>query len=399
MKGLLITGSVIVLEVVTALALIPLTDRARVQPTDFVNFYLGASMVRKGEGSNLYRPEAQDAAYQSLLHRRSNQYFLHPAFEAAALAPLTVLSLEHAFIVWTLMNVALLGFLPMVLMNSIPLLEAKPYTGLLGFCLLPTLTALTLGQDSILLLFVISTAYVFLGKRADGAAGLLLSLASVKFQYVVILLPLLLLSRRWRVGVGFSLGCACLAVVSSLITGWRGLMNYFTFVRSFDAHSGYGALNTALMTNARGFVIGMGWAASSSIYWLMAIILIGTGAVAAWTQRDRRNDGLLFALFLTIALAAAQYSHFPDLTVMFLPVLLALDYLRDRGVQTISRKILFLCCLAIFFWPFLLLLFGGHYWWNSRIYLVFPLLVFFIGTMFVELHFANQPERLAARTL
>jgi hypothetical protein len=395
MKGLLITCSVIVLEVVTALALIPLTDRARVQATDFVNFYLGASIVRKGAGANLYQPETQEAGYQSLLGRRSNQYFLHPPFEAALLAPLTVLSLEHAFIVWTLINIALLGFLPLILMDCIPLLESKPYAGMLGFCLLPTLTALTLGQDSILLLFVISSSYAFLCKKADGTAGLALALAVIKFQYVVILLPLLLLTRRWRLGAGFGLGCVCLAVLSSLITGWHGLAGYFKFVRAFDAHSGYGGLNPALMTNARGFFAGMGWAAGSSAYWLMGILLIGMGVVGAWTLRNRPNDGLMFALFLTIALAATPYSHFPDLTVMFLPILLALNHLR-AGIETTTRRCLLLGCLAMFLWPFLLLLLGGHFWWNSRIYLVFPLLVLFIGALFVEVQLTRNRSLRAA---
>ncbi|MGO9124598.1 MAG: glycosyltransferase family 87 protein [Terriglobales bacterium] len=396
-KGFLITGSVIVLEVATALALVPLTDRARVQSTDFVNFYVAASIVRNGDGVKLYQQETQDAGYQSLLQRRSNQYFLHPAFEAAVLAPLTVLGLERAFILWTLINIALFGFLPLLLMSSIPLLDAKPFAGMLGFCLLPTLTAITLGQDSILLLLLISSSYIFLHKKADGAAGLVLSLATIKFQYVVILFPLLLLSRRWRVATGFALGCVCLMFVSSLITGWHGLQDYFNFVRAFDAHSGYGGLNPALMTNARGFFAGMGWVRpGSSAYWPIEIILIGMGVVAAWTCRTRQNDGLMFALLLTIALAAAPYSHFPDLTVVFLPILLVLDHLRSMGIQTAPRKLLLLCCLALFVWPFVLLLFGGHYWWNSRIYLMFPLLVLFILALFAEVRLAKSTAPMAA---
>src|SRR5579872_4489437 len=108
-KTLLVILGAAVLECITALVLVPLTNRDRVERTDFVNFYIGASMVREGKGPILYDRGAQDEAYRKILGRKSNQYFLHPAFEAAALAPLTSLGLERGFLVWNLVNVGLLG--------------------------------------------------------------------------------------------------------------------------------------------------------------------------------------------------------------------------------------------------------------------------------------------------
>jgi hypothetical protein len=207
MRVLPIMVSAVVLQIAIALVLIPLTDRARVLPTDFVNFYMGASIVARGQGAELYQRETQDASYQRLLHQESHRYFLHPAYEAAALSPLTHLRLEQAFVLWTLINIAFLSFLPLILIKCAPLVRAKPYLGMFSFCLFPCLTALTLGQDSIVLLFVISLTYLLLSRNRDLAAGFLLSLATIKFQYVLILLPLLLLSRRFRLGVGFALGC------------------------------------------------------------------------------------------------------------------------------------------------------------------------------------------------
>jgi len=380
----LIAGTVLVVEIATALVLIRWTDRARVQPTDFVNFYVGASIVRSGSGANLYRPETQVATYQSLLGRKSNQYFLHPPFEALALAPLSLLSLERAFILWSLMNVAFLGFLPLILAKCVPWIEARPYAGLLAFCLLPSLTALTLGQDSILLLFVICLSYLLLSQKRDLASGLALSLATIKFQYVVILLLFLMLSRRWRLVAGLGLGCVFLAAVSSWVVGWHGFTDYFKFLRTFDAHSGYGSLHPALMANVRGFAAGMGWPNRFFVY-AMEAFLIAVGALAAWANRHRPSDGLMFALFLMIALAASPYAHFSDLTVSFLPIVLALDRLYTAGLQDPSQKVLLFCCVAMFVLPYLLVLLGGHYWWNSRIFLVFPLLVVFILALAAEI--------------
>lgn len=383
MKVLPIVASAVVLQIVTALVLIPLTDRARVLPTDFVNFYMGASIVARGQGPELYQRQTQDASYEQLLHRESNQYFLHPAYEAAALSPLTHLPLEQAFVLWTLINVGVLSLLPLLLINCVPLINAKPCLGMLVFCLLPCLTALTLGQDSIILLFVISLTYLLLSRNRDLAAGFVLSLATIKFQYVLVLLPLLLLSRRFRLGAGFALGCSCLAVLSFWVTGWHGFVDYFNFLRAFQAHAGYGSMQPALMANARGFAAGMEWSAQPFVL-VMQSILIGLGVAAAWASGFRRSDGLTFALFLMISLGASPYAHFPDLTVAFLPIVLVVDHLGSVGLQSNIRKILLSCCIAMFLLPYALLLLGGHYWWNSRIYWMFPVQVLFIFGLTAE---------------
>jgi hypothetical protein len=389
----LVILSVVLLEIAATLTLVPLTNRERVASTDFVNFYVGASIVHAGGGATLYRREVQDAAFKSILGHTSTQYFLHPAFEAALFAPMTRLSLERAFILWSLINVGLLGILPLILMYCIPLVGARPYLGQLGFCFLPALVAMVLGQDSALLLLVISSSYLLIRKEKEVSAGLVLSLATIKFQYVLILVPLLLLSRKMRVGAGFGLGCAFLGIVVSLITGLGGLMEYFGFVRSFEAHSGYGGLNPTLMVNIRGFLAGIGETAHSSFLVVAGgIALFGLGVGASRTARDASKFGLTFALYVTIALAAAPYAHFPDMTILLLPLLLALDYVATVGMKSFLRKLICLCCVLMFVGPFLLLVFGGHYWWNSRIYLVFPMIVLFSVALASELYFQKMPR-------
>jgi len=77
------------------------------------------------------------------------------------------------------------------------------------------------------------------------------------------------------------------------------------------------------------------------------------------------------------------------MTVLLLPLLLALDYIAGMGIKSFSRKLICACCVLMLVWPFLLLVLGGHYWWNSRIYLVFPVIVLFIGALTSELHFSK----------
>jgi alpha-1,2-mannosyltransferase len=386
MKRAVLIG-VLIIEIVLAVTLVPHADRSLIQSTDFVNFYEAASIIRQGKGAMLYRRETQDPVLQSILGHPSNQYFLHPPFEAAALAPLSYLKIEQAFVVWSLINAGLLGLMPLVLMPYAPVAAKRPYLGLLGFAFLPALTALTLGQDSILLLFIISSAYLLISKELELAAGLVLALALIKFQYLLILLPLLLVWRKSRVVAGFAVGGAFLVFVSWLIVGTGGLIEYVRFVRSFDLHSGYGGLNQALMVNWRGFLAGIGKAEPSSAYfWVGEIILLLPGLFCLRVPQTARTRALIFALFIAVALAAAPYAHFPDMTVLLLPIFLAGSYIQTAPGETAwGQKLIALCCVSLFVWPGLLLVLGGHYWWNSRIYLTFPVLLLFIVSLGFEL--------------
>ena len=397
MKRVVLIGA-LTIEIVLAVTLVPHADRARLQSTDFVNFYAAASIIRQGKGAMLYRRETQDPVLQSILGHNSNQYFLHPPFEAAALVPLSYLKIEQAFVVWSLINVGLLGLLPLVLIPCVPAVAKRPYLGLLGFAFLPALTALTLGQDSLLLLFILSSAYLLICKELEVAAGLVLALAMIKFQYLLVLLPLLFLWRKSRVVAGFAVGGVFLVFISWLIMGTGGLIEYVRFVRSFDLHSGYGGLSPALMINWRGFLAGIGKASPSPAYfWGGEIILLLTGLLCLRVPQTARTRALIFALFVAVAVAAAPYAHFPDMTILLLPVLLAESYVQTASSKTVVQKLIAFCCVSLFVWPLILLALGGHYWWNSRIYLIFPVLVLFIVSLGFELHI--PAAQLLARVL
>ena len=390
MKRVVLIGALII-EIALALILFHRTDRASLQSTDFVNFYGAASLVRQGKGALLYRRETQDPVLQAILGYKSNQYFLHPPFEAAALVPLSYLKIEPAFVVWNLLNAGLLALLPLVLMPCLPLVAKKPYLGLLGFAFFPALTALTLGQDSILLLFILSSSYLLMCKNLEVAAGLVLALATIKFQYLLILVPLLLLWRKFRLVAGFVGGGALLVFVSTLITGTRGLLEYVRFVRTFELHSGYGGLNPSLMVNWRGFLAGIGQANRSQAYfWAGEIVLISLGLLCLGVRQRARAPGLIFALFISIAVAAAPYAHFEDMTMLLLPAFIGWDYVQTSPTRTAGTKLIAVCCASLFVWPLLLLVLGGHYWWNSRIYLTFPVLLLFIVSLGLELRISRE---------
>jgi Glycosyltransferase family 87 len=260
------------------------------------------------------------------------------------------------------------------------------------------LASLTLGQDSILLLFVISGAYLLSVKKRDFVAGLVLALATIKFQIVLILALLLLVSRKFRFIGGFVAGCALLALASVLVTGGSGIIEYFRFVRWFDLHNGFGNVNPASMMNWRGLLAGIGWENNQRLYSAIgSVILIALGIVASRWIRATKNQELGFSLYLAIALAASPYNYFQDAAILLLSIFLVMDLVVRRRMVGIRATLAGLCCVLMFVWPVVLLIFGGHYFWNSRIYLVFPVIVCLIALLAAELY--SQSAVLSASAI
>jgi hypothetical protein len=370
-----------------SVALMPWTSHERIQTTDFVNFYAAATIVREGHGAQLYRRETQDPVLKSILGRSVTDYFLHPPFEAVALIPLSFLTIERAFVVWTLANLALLGLLPLLFAKCVSFVDRRLYLGLLGFVFAPVMTGLALGQDSILVLFIITAAYLLYAKGRDFSSGLVLALATVKFQYIVILALLLFFSRKLRLIGGLMAGCGFLALASALVTGPAALVEYFRFVFTYNLHGGYGSIRPALMVNWRGLFAGMGWTSHTQAYSAVgSVLLLILGIACSRSVRAVENPDLAFSLFVAIALAASPYAHFQDATILLLPIFLAMDSVLSGRTGGTEGKVIAASCVLMFLSPIILLLTGGHYWWNSRIYLVFPAIVLFIAALAIELY-------------
>src|SRR5262249_30612609 len=64
--------------------------------------------------------------------------------------------------------------------------------------------------------------------------GLGLSLGLYKPPLLVLILPMLVLARRWRTLAGFAVGSLVLAAVSLLAFGWQGCLAYVNHIITFS---------------------------------------------------------------------------------------------------------------------------------------------------------------------
>jgi hypothetical protein len=387
MKRTVLLVGVLAIEVAMFVALIPSTRHDRLMATDFVNFYAAGTIVRAGNGATLYHAATQEPVLRSILGGESFNFFLHPPFFAAAMVPLSYLKIKSAFIVWTLFNLALVGFLPVILAECTSFVARRPILGLVGMSFFPLFTTLALGQSSIVLLFVLSMGYLLLTKRHDVAAGLVLALATIKFQYVLVIVGFLLIARKFRVVAGFAAGGAVLCLVSLLVTGPAGFAQYVRFVRDFNLHDGYGVMRLAEMVNWRGFLAGMGWIKHMQEYSAAgSAALLLLGIACSRSPRTAEHPDLAFSLYVAIALAASPYAFSHDAAILLLPIFLAMDSVVSGRIGGAGAKVLACASVLVFVWPIILLVVNGDdNWWHSRIYLVFPADLLFIAALAVEL--------------
>ena len=184
---------------------------------DFTIFYTAGKMLHEGLGHNLYNGALQYEVQQTFAAgvriRKGPLPYNHPPFEALIFEPLASLDYPTAYLVWSVINLAILGFLPFLLRQYIPALAQYPafvwLLVLLGF--FPVLVALLQGQDVILLLLLNALAFAALKRNADTLAGCWLGLSMFKFQLIVPFVLILLCWKRTRVVQSFVVTAAVLS--------------------------------------------------------------------------------------------------------------------------------------------------------------------------------------------
>ena len=337
--------------------------------TDFRHLYTAAYMVRTGHSSELYNYAAQKHFQNLLISVHSLPLpFNHPPYETLLIMPFTYLRFQPAFAAWLSFNLVILAlcfwFLTPDLDRLKPLWQLLPVAMFIGF--IPFSVALMQGQDSILLLFLSSLAYLAARRENEWLAGLLVGLCVFRFQVALPIAALFVLWRRWRFTAGFALSSLLCFLCSLWIAGFKGLMAYVALLNGMSAGLDrqaevlYG-LPPAFMANLRGmiYVVCSAWMSPESIHWLViavsAALLLAVGFIA----RHQEIHSQLIAAVVTASLVGYHtLSH--DLSILMLPLVVLLAQHRSDdpwlaviaivftapALDLIYRPLMFLACLA-----------------------------------------------------
>jgi len=326
---------------------------------DFSIFYAAGLTIRRGEGAVLYSDTVQRQLQQSFIPQtlavRSPLPYNHPPFEALLYLPLTHASYAHAYLIWFLINIILLGAC-IYLVRPWLFTLATTFPRLLfviPLAFFPVADSLLQGQDSIVLLTLYCLAYVVFLRRKETWAGVFLGLGLFKFHLVLPFAFLLLIKRRWRALTGIVISASMEAVISWAMVGGKELMYYPSYVWQINRKQLPGIIVPDTMPNLRGLI--MGWGMSSVALQLVLIaasFLLLMWAAKSWAPGDLDkpeawNAGFSVALVVTFLVGYHSYTH--DMTILLLPVLITFDRLLKP--EPPRRDVLLLILLAVLFSP------------------------------------------------
>lgn len=192
-------------------------------PQDATAFRAGAELV----GTPLLYDQGAIAARQQRNVGTGEQLrmFLRPPWYAAATKWLAWMPYREAVAIWKVLLLA--GGALLVLAWPGNRLHAA-----LAVCWsLPLAAGIEQGQDSIWVAVALTCALRWLPDR-PWAAGLVLSLCSIKFHFLLFV-PIFIVARReWRVAAGLVAGTLAQLAVSTAVQGWGWWVGYYQAITS-----------------------------------------------------------------------------------------------------------------------------------------------------------------------
>lgn len=227
--------------------------------------------------------------------------YLSPPPAAWLIAPLALLPIPAAYVIWTLINLGAFSAVCWFVSRGSTLVRLTILLVSLG--LYPVHYEFWQGQWVVPDLVFVGLAWLAMDRDRKLLAGALLAIPFFFKPQDVALLPLaLLVSGRWRPLVGFVVVGAVLGAASLASLGTHGVQAWLDDIQAARTNAFSGAMTYT-------FLFGRGPLATA--------VEIGLGLTAlalAWYRRERLD--LVFALGIVASTASAAYLHEDDITIL-----------------------------------------------------------------------------------
>ncbi|MFN7918846.1 MAG: glycosyltransferase family 87 protein [Bryobacteraceae bacterium] len=303
-RNLFLAGCILIGLLIDVLAGQHLWSRAKRGENDFLQLFAGARLVRTPE---LYVMDASLRVHREVTE--SGTYYPAVCYTrlpwyALMLSPLGKLPYRTAYYIWEAFNATV--FVVFLWLWS----REYPPVWALAALSIPLLVNLLNGQDSGLVTALCGFALLLERRGRDLAAGVLLSLASIKFHLLVLVPIGLVIHRRWGILKGGLAGGAALFVLSAIADGFDWPGRYLAVLRSPAVHPGAETMTT--FRNLAWFVSG---AENPS---LELVLSVATAALFAYLAWRIRSFGVMFGLALAGGVLVCHHAYSQDLVVLVL---------------------------------------------------------------------------------
>jgi len=358
-------------------------DDIRAGYFDFVLYYSAARIFNEGKGAELYDLRVQ-REYQKGFGVAKNDRdlpFNHLPFELLALLIPAKFSFPAAHLIWAVLNMLLLAI---VLLRLFPFIETgnRSLLALMMFAYFPTLTALKMGQDSVLTTFLLAETYGSLKRRRYALAGALLACGLYKPQLVLPIAGIFFLHRRWSAALGFLGTGLFLTALSLAMVGRDGLLGLFSLWMPMTQRGN--VVWPELMINLRGLVYMIlslcDWSEATNLVTVAMSVLIYGLTLRMWpSETDERGPDfdLRFALALAMTALVSFHLYSYDSAFLIIPLALTLNrVLKEADFHMLRHKV-FLAIMVGWFIPLLpnvLLSAAALAWWALPLPILFTVI-------------------------
>jgi hypothetical protein len=308
---------------------------------DYPSFYAAGSIALAGDWDDLYSAERQSVEQAGLIDDEGGYlYFSYPPFVAAVYIPLATLAYPLSFFVHTvLMALALVA----AIRFSWPWLEAVgwPMVALVALSLAfyPLLRAVPGGQNTTLSILLLAAAVRLERDEAPFWAGLALAGLLFKPQFGVVIVPLLLLTRRWRVLTGWVVGAGLLIALSGLLMGGMWLSDWWDQAAAFRDQNV--AANGANFVSLPGFfenLLGAGEAAAFVLGYVIAG-LFGLVVAYFWWRYPKSQHLERYALAAAAVVLAAPQTLYYDAGLLLLGLGAVAAVIKNGGAAAVGALV------------------------------------------------------------
>lgn len=332
--------------------------------SDFVYVY-GVGQIAHAYGpEHIYDLELQQQVFSSIQPPRNGVYgpSPYPPFVALFFVPLTYLSFESAYLVWLGLSLALyicgIGAAALTVFPSERLRRSLTYCFALAFYpfLLDTLLN---GQLASLAACAIGAAIYQENRGRFFWSGFVLSLLCYKPTLLLLLIPMLFVTRRLRTVLGFLAGAGLLVLAATLFAGAHIWLLYLQMLRSFGkltGVSGSSRLEIWKYLDLTSCLTAISDHRSAGVMMLasMAMVAIGIAfAITLWNsgRSGRPAQWLVWATTLTWTLLLNVYIPIYDSVLVTIAIILSIGAFEDmRWQRTRAWTVLLSLLIFAFSW-------------------------------------------------
>ncbi len=284
----------------------PLWQRGLAGENDFVGLYVGA---RLSGTTDLFSPQAARGVQHEITEGKAHfpaLSFIRPPFYSVLMRPLGWLPYRTAYAVFTGINFA--AFALFLWLYS----RAHRDTLVLAAFSAPMLMSFANGQDTPLVTALAGIALWLAVRGRDFLAGLLLSLAAIKFHLLLLVPVALILHRRWRFLQGGLAGGAALTAIAFLGEGLDWPARMLAALSNPEVHPG-----AEQMTTLRNLVFHLTGGDNRTLEAGLAIAVAGLFAFVASKLADFRAA---YGLALVGGLLIPHHAYPHDLLLLLAAV-------------------------------------------------------------------------------